>query len=539
MTALPDAAVPLDEAEAFTAFAAILDGLVADEEIAAFLSTMADRGETGTEIAAAALAMRMRMKPVTAPPGAIDVCGTGGDGSHSLNVSTAVAIVVAACGVPVAKHGNRAASSKAGAADTLEALGLDLAVAFDRAERSLADLGIAFLFAQKYHPALARIAPVRRAIGRRTIFNLLGPIANPASVSRQLIGIASPAHMAAYGEALTFLAPEAAMLVAGDEPLDELSINPIEALRGGDARQRRRAARAVDGGAGRLSRRRAAQRLRRASGRRAGRKLGRRRGGSGRGDRQRACQGAARLLDRLSMTDMLATICATKRDEVVARKAATGRADLDAAIARQTPPRGFRAALDAKTGPALIAEIKKASPSKGLIRADFDPAAHARAYQAGGAACLSVLTDAPYFQGHEDYLVAARAACALPVLRKDFMVDPWQVAEARAIGADAILIIVAALDDGQMAEIEAAAIEQGMDALVEVHDADELDRALRLRSRLIGVNNRNLKFVAESGPGSRADLDAMAAHGVHCFLVGEALMRQADVEAATRQLLAA
>ncbi len=260
------------------------------------------------------------------------------------------------------------------------------------------------------------------------------------------------------------------------------------------------------------------------------------------------------------MTDMLATICATKRDEVAARKAATGRADLDAAIARQTPPRGFRAALDAKTGPALIAEIKKASPSKGLIRADFDPAAHARAYQAGGAACLSVLTDAPYFQGHEDYLVAARAACALPVLRKDFMVDPWQVAEARAIGADAILIIVAALDDGQMAEIEAAAIEQGMDALVEVHDADELDRALRLRSRLIGVNNRNLKtftvdfartyelvgrapagctFVAESGLGSKADLDAMAAHGVHCFLVGEALMRQADVEAATRQLLAA
>ncbi len=264
MTALPDAAVPLDEAEAFTAFAAILDGLVADEEIAAFLGAMADRGETGTEIAAAALAMRMRMKPVTAPPGAIDVCGTGGDGSHSLNVSTAVAIVVAACGVPVAKHGNRAASSKAGAADTLEALGLDLAVAFDSAERSLADLGIAFLFAQKYHPALARIAPVRRAIGRRTIFNLLGPIANPASVSRQLIGIASPAHMAAYGEALTFLAPEAAMLVAGDEPLDELSISgpstavrigaagnrrerltpadaglpshPIEALRGGDAR---------------------------------------------------------------------------------------------------------------------------------------------------------------------------------------------------------------------------------------------------------------------------------------------------------------
>ena len=223
-------------------------------------------------------------------------------------------------------------------------------------------------------------------------------------------------------------------------------------------------------------------------------------------------------------------------------------------------PRGFRAALDAAQGFALIAEVKKASPSKGVIRADFDPAAHARAYQAGGTACLSVLTDAPYFQGHEDYLVAARAACDLPVLRKDFMLDPWQVAEARAIGADAVLIIVAALDDGAMAEIEAAAIERGIDVLVEVHDRAELDRALRLRSRLIGVNNRNLRdfsvdfartyelvahappgctFVAESGLQSHADLAALAAHGVRCFLVGESLMRAADIAAATRALLAA
>ncbi len=208
---------------------------------------------------------------------------------------------------------------------------------------------------------------------------------------------------------------------------------------------------------------------------------------------------------------------------------------------------------------ALIAEIKKASPSKGLIRADFDPPAHARAYAAGGAACLSVLTDIDYFQGADDYLVAARAACDLPVLRKDFNVDPWQVAEARALGADAILIIVAALSDPQMAEIEAAAIERGMDVLVEVHDRAELDRALALRSRLIGVNNRNLKdfsvsfdrtyelvahapadctFVAESGLTTRADLDAMAAHGVRCFLIGEALMRHADVEAATRAMIA-
>lgn len=253
-------------------------------------------------------------------------------------------------------------------------------------------------------------------------------------------------------------------------------------------------------------------------------------------------------------------ICATKRDEVAARKKAVSLADLEAMAGAQTPPRGFRAALDAKaaTGFGLIAEVKKASPSKGLIRADFDPPAHARAYQAGGAACLSVLTDAPYFQGHEDYLIAARAACALPVLRKDFMVDPWQVLEARAIGADAILVIMAALDDVLAAEIEETALSLGMDVLVETHDAEEFDRALRLRSRLIGVNNRNLKdftvdfartyelvdrapegctFIAESGLGSHADLLAMSEHGVRCFLVGESLMRQADVAAATRTLL--
>ncbi len=256
------------------------------------------------------------------------------------------------------------------------------------------------------------------------------------------------------------------------------------------------------------------------------------------------------------MTDKLAEICATKRVELAARKP-QGLSHWPT----PSPVRGFEAALRAKAaeGFALIAEIKKASPSKGLIRADFDPPAHARAYQAGGAACLSVLTDAPYFQGHEDYLIAARAACDLPVIRKDFMVDPWQCAEARAMGADAILIIVAALEDAMMAEIEAAAHEQGLDVLVEVHDAAEMERALKhLQSKLVGVNNRNLKtfevdlatterlaamvpgdvlLVCESGIGSHAECQRMARSNVRTFLVGESLMRQADVEAATRSLL--
>lgn len=258
--------------------------------------------------------------------------------------------------------------------------------------------------------------------------------------------------------------------------------------------------------------------------------------------------------------DKLAEIVATKRIEVAQRRVREPVSALRELAAAQASPRGFAQALrnKAETGFALIAEIKRASPSKGLICADFHPARHAVEYAQGGAACLSVLTDAPYFQGHEDYLIAARHAVALPVLRKDFMIDPWQVLESRAIGADAILIIVAALEDTAMAEIEAAAVEYGMDVLVEVHDAAEMERASRLKSRLIGVNNRNLKtfitdlaateelaplapegalLVGESGIAIHADLLRLERSGVRCFLVGESLMRQTDLARATRTLL--
>ncbi len=256
------------------------------------------------------------------------------------------------------------------------------------------------------------------------------------------------------------------------------------------------------------------------------------------------------------MSNILDQIVAVKHLEVAAARARVGEAALRDQAAAQDAPRGFAAALHAMLAadkPAVIAEIKKASPSKGVIRAHFMPAEIAASYARHGAACLSVLTDAQFFQGHADFLRQARAACTLPVLRKDFMVDPYQVLEARAMGADCILLIAACLSDGQMAELEACAIALGLDVLVEVHDGDELDRALRLKTPLLGINNRNLKtfdvtldttlgllprlpdgklLVTESGIGGRADVQRMRAAGVQAFLVGEAFMRADDPGAA-------
>ena len=242
MKQLPSADTHLDEAQAHEVFGWILDGETSDEEISRFLVDMSARSETSDEIAGAARALRERLIPIDAPEGTVDCCGTGGDGHHTLNVSTAVSLVVAACGVPVAKHGNRAASSKSGAADTLEALGLDMEAAGRTAEKTLNDLGICFLFAKNHHPAMGRIQPIRQKLGVRTIFNLMGPLSNPAGVTRQLIGIARPAYVPIYAAAKAKLGTERTFIASGDEGLDELSLaggNELADVTGNDFEMRR------------------------------------------------------------------------------------------------------------------------------------------------------------------------------------------------------------------------------------------------------------------------------------------------------------
>ena len=273
MKTLPLAVPHMNEAEAEEVFGWVLDGEASEGEIERFLLAMTERSETADEIAGAARALRARLIPIAAPDNAIDCCGTGGDGHHTLNVSTAVSLVVAACGVPVAKHGNRAASSKSGAADTLEALGLDMDAAGKTAEKTLAEIGICFLFAKNHHPAMGRIQPIRQRIGKRTIFNLMGPLSNPAGVDRQLIGIARPAYVPIYAEAKAKLGTSRTFIVSGDEGLDELSLAggneladvsdgefemrrvdaskvglanaPVEAIRGGDASHNAKALKAL------------------------------------------------------------------------------------------------------------------------------------------------------------------------------------------------------------------------------------------------------------------------------------------------------
>ena len=604
----------LSSDEMHDAMRAIMTGGATPAQIGGFLVGLRCKGETIDEITAAAEIMReLAVKVDVSGDHVIDTCGTGGDASGTFNISTASAFVVAAAGGQVAKHGNRSVSSHCGSADVLEAAGVNLELMPDQVRQCVDQIGIGFLFAPLYHGAMKHAVGPRKEMGVRTLFNLLGPLSNPANAENQVLGVFSEIWVQPMVEVLTRLGSRHVLVVHAEDGLDEISIaaptrvselkegwtrnflitpeqfgfqrSPLAPLQVDSAQASlamilgvfsgsngpARDIVALNAGAAiytagltetmNLGVERAMQVIDSGDARRKLNELVKMsRGfeikstdirGVGAVQVQPPPPAVSRNKRSVDAPDILLKILDTKQQEIAHRKMRMSQSEIEHQAKIAGAPRAFCLALRQKIDenfPAVIAEIKKASPSKGVIRENFQPIQIAQSYEKGGAACLSVLTDKEFFQGSEVYLQLARSSCNLPVLRKDFIIDPYQVYEARAIEADCILLIVAALTDTQMQELADTAVRLGMDVLVEVHNRSELYRALALDLDLpmIGINNRNLRnfetrldttlellselsseklVVTESGIHTPADVALMRQHGVNAFLVGEAFMK--------------
>jgi anthranilate phosphoribosyltransferase len=589
-------------------FGEIMEGRASPAQIGALLVALRMKGETPDEIAGAAAAMRQRALAIACPDRetAVDTCGTGGDGSGTVNISTIAAVVVAAAGGRVAKHGNRAQSSRAGSADVLEALGVAIDAPVAIVERCLEEVRIGFMFAPTFHAATRHATGPRREIGTRTIFNLLGPLTNPAGVGCHLVGVFDGAWCEPVARALGGLGARRALVVHGAGGIDEIAVRgptrvaewdarrgevtlgeltPADfglaeadpaGLRGGEAADNALVFRRVfagEVGPVRNAALMAAGAALVACGAAADHRSGAEMAATAidRGDatrtldrwiavsQDRATSGRRRPPQRQTGS-ILDEIIEHKTAEVAAARRARPLAAIEARLAEVGPTRGMTEALRRPAGAPVraIAEIKRASPSAGPIRPGADPVAIGREYAAHGAAAISVLTDEQFFDGHLDFIAPVRAAVGVPILRKDFLIDRYQLVEARVAGADCVLLIVAALGPARLAELLAEAGRLAMDALVEVVSESEADAALAAGARLIGVNHRDLRrftvdleltarlapripadvvLVAESGIRTAHDVRRLGDAGCHAVLVGEALMRAPSPGAALAELL--
>ncbi len=603
-TVVDGGTLSLDEARG--AMGAVMDGEATPAQLAALLVALRMRGETVDELAGFAAAMRDRVLRVEAPDGAIDVVGTGGDRSGTFNISTTAALVVAASGIPVAKHGNRAITSQAGSADVLQALGVRIDHDPGSAAVALRELGFAFMLAPDFHPAMKHAGPTRRELGIRTSFNLLGPLTNPAAVRRQVVGVGDPAAAAKIAEVARRLGTDRTVVVHG-QGIDELPLDgsgtvhdvtpdevvayrvdpeavgltpaPLDALAGGSPPENAAIVEAILGGAAgprtdavllnaaagfvaaghaedladgvelaraTVASRAPAELLGCAAGREGGRgRLPARRGaGLTVAERPRASRRRSGVLDEIAAR----------------RRADIDDLPLDQPLDDAPPPRPI-AELLAAPGLHVIAEVKRSSPSAGTIATvGLDIVAQARAYEAGGAAAISVLCEPHWFGGSVEDLAAVRQAVRVPVLAKEFIVDARQLTQLRAAGADAVLLIAAMHPPATLARLASRALALGLEPLVEVHAERELRAALATGARLIGLNNRDLRtlevdpdralrlrdrlpddrlLIAESGVRDTTTIRRWRAAGFDAALVGEALMRAADPGAAVASFVAA